>query len=358
VPLLPLYGHEALRQRLLAALARGALGQSLLLQGSAGVGKQRVALWLAQVLVCERPDPPCGECRHCRYALALTHPDILWCFPRPRLKDGDATAEEVRADLAAGTAERLAASGLYAPPSGTEALYVSTIRALVQMASVTPALARRKVFVIGDADRMVPQEGADQAANAFLKLLEEPPSDTWIILTTSAPGALLPTIRSRVVAARVAPLPDREMREWLGDPAVRERIGVAEGEKEIAHRLRLAAGAPGRLLAAAHGREATGTAERLLEAAVSGDRERALRLALAQGGSGARGAFSDILDALTAVLAQRMRQASESGDDATAARAARAQDAVEESKTIAAGNVSPQLITDFLLRGMTAAFRS
>ena len=47
----------------------------------------------------------------------------------------------------------------------------------------------RRVFVVGDAERMVPQEGADMAANAFLKLLEEPLPDTFLILTTSEPGA-------------------------------------------------------------------------------------------------------------------------------------------------------------------------
>ena len=58
--------------------------------------------------------------------------------------------------------------------------------------------------MIGDAERMVAQEGSDQAANAFLKLLEEPPADTTLILTSSEPGALLPTIRSRSVSVRVA----------------------------------------------------------------------------------------------------------------------------------------------------------
>ena len=48
------------------------------------------------------------------------------------------------------------------------------MRAIVQQASLTPAMAAKKVFIIGDADRMVPQEGAEFAANAFLKLLEEP----------------------------------------------------------------------------------------------------------------------------------------------------------------------------------------
>src|SRR4029453_11349249 len=83
-----------------------------------------------------------------------------------------------------------------------------------------PAIAKRKVFIIGDAERMVPQEGSEQAANAFLKLLEEPPADTTIILTSSEPGALLPTIRSRVVSMRAAPLSQDSMRAFLADDQV------------------------------------------------------------------------------------------------------------------------------------------
>ena len=85
-------------------------------------------------------------------------------------------------------------------------------------------MARRKVFVIGDAERMVAQEGSDQAANAFLKLLEEPPEDTTIILTSSEPGALLPTIRSRVVAVRVPPLSGAEVSAFLADPVVAKQL--------------------------------------------------------------------------------------------------------------------------------------
>ena len=68
-----------------------------------------------------------------------------------------------------------------------------------------PAMSRAAVFVIGDAERMVPQASSPEAANAFLKLLEEPPSDTLLFLTSSRPGALLPTIRSRVLEIRVTP---------------------------------------------------------------------------------------------------------------------------------------------------------
>ena len=68
---------------------------------------------------------------------------------------------------------------------GRIVVWVATVRAIVQQAVLSPAITRRKVFMIGDAERMVPQEGSEQAANAFLKLLEVPPADTTIILTSS-----------------------------------------------------------------------------------------------------------------------------------------------------------------------------
>ncbi len=66
--LLPLFGHTELRSDLLGSFQRRTLPQSVLLHGPAGIGKQRLALWLAQTLVCEAPtaEGPCGTCRHCR----------------------------------------------------------------------------------------------------------------------------------------------------------------------------------------------------------------------------------------------------------------------------------------------------
>src|SRR5437762_8478225 len=111
---------------------------------------------------------------------------------------------------------------------------------------MAPAIGARKVFIIGGAERMVPQEGADRAANAFLKLLEEPPADTTIIITSSEPGALLPTVRSRVSPIRVAALSDADVKLFLADPAVKAFL---DDDNSLEDRVRIAAGAPGRLLA-------------------------------------------------------------------------------------------------------------
>src|SRR5207245_8808255 len=75
------------------------LPQALLFEGPSGVGKQRLALWLAQALVCERAGGKaggearegCGECQQCKLVLKLSHPDVHWFVPlEPSKKSGDA----------------------------------------------------------------------------------------------------------------------------------------------------------------------------------------------------------------------------------------------------------------------------
>jgi DNA polymerase-3 subunit delta' len=313
------------------------------------VGKQRLALWLAQALLCPEPDPPCGKCQHCRFVLELSHPDLFWAFPRPRPRDADPEIDDVAMDLAKARRERAEHHGLYAAPPGAEGLFVSTVRYLVHEAAKTPAIAKRKVLIVGDIDRMVPQEGFEYAANAFLKLLEEPPADTWIMVTTSAVGALLPTIRSRVVAVRVPPVDEASVRAFVTDPAVAAALDELELPPSIGERVLMAQGAPGLLLSSTVRREAVEEAERFVEAVESGDRRALYQIALSQGQRGARGAFADVLDALTLTLHARLRTHAMRHEQERATGASRAIDAVEDAKRLAEANVNPQLIAVRLL---------
>ncbi len=348
MPLLPLIGHQILRDRLAAQWRAGRLPASILLHGPEGVGKQRLALWLGQLMLCTGDTAPCGECQACRYALEGQHPDLHWIFPRPHLK-GDAGPEEVKEDLEQAVADRAKAQGLYKRPSGAEGIFVYVGRYLVQQAALSPALGRRKVFVIGDAERMVPQASSPEAANALLKLLEEPPATVTFILTSSEPTSLLPTIRSRVVAFRVPRLADADVRRFLAAPSVRAAIGPDANDDE---RVRLCDGAPGRLLGYDEQAVVFARAHAFIEAAQAG-REKWLRAAFGQGGKGARGAFSDVLDAVSVLLHERSRAAAAAGQDRTAAAAARAMRAVEEAKLDAQQNVSPQLLSARLMRELS-----
>lgn len=349
MPLLPVFGHDALQGRLRATRARGALPASMLLHGPRGVGKQRLALWIGAMLLCvdEGDAAPCGACQACAYVAKLQHPDLHWFFPVPRPEGGDRSPDEVLGDVRAAMQER-ATTGTWGPSSGMEAHFVDTVRAMVRTAGARPAMARRKVLVVGDAERMVVQAGADQAANAFLKLLEEPPADTTIVLTSSEPGQLLPTIRSRVVALRVPRVSDDAVHAFAestreagaGAPVVRG--GVAR-----------AAGCPGALLAGADDDAAESRAQSWLAAARGGDAARFVAV-LSEKPVAARGAFADALDALSLRLHAATRERAREGRG-DAARVARLQDAVEAAQARADGNVNPALITAELLRELSAA---
>ena len=342
MPLSSIAGHQALRARLSSAIARGTMPGSLLLHGRRGVGKQRLALWLGQALLCSGAQQPCGLCQGCRYTTELTHPDLYWFFPVPRADIADSSPEEALAFMRGVMRERAQVGGLWSQSSGSEGIFVEMIRALVRSAASAPAMAKRKVMILGDADRLIAQEGSDQAANALLKLLEEPLPDTTIVLTSSEPGALLPTIRSRVVSVRVAPLSSDELRQWATSEDVRTKLGRLDDAV-----LERASGAPGSLLAGTVHESADGHARQWLKA-LQGDASDRFIAVLSEKPAGARGSFADTLDSLEGLLHGRLRPAVDAGIDATAL--AKAQDAVESARERTGHNVNPALITAELLR--------
>ena len=346
MPLSSILGHQALRDRLGSTIARGTMPGSLLLHGRRGVGKQRLALWLGQALLCSGSPAPCGVCQSCRYTTELTHPDLYWFFPVPRADISDSSPDEALAHMRGAMRERAQAGGLWGPSSGSDGIFVEMIRALVRAAATAPAMAKRKVMILGDADRLIAQEGSDSAANALLKLLEEPLPDTTLVLTTSEPGALLPTIRSRVVSVRVAPLAPDELRQWAATADVQSKTGRLDDGV-----LERASGAPGALLAGTAHDAADAHARQWLKA-LSTDAADRFAAVLSEKPAGARGGFADALDALDGLLHARLRPAVEAGQDATII--AKAHDAVESARARTGHNVNPALITAELLRSLHA----
>jgi hypothetical protein len=131
---------------------------------------------------------------------------------------------------------------------------------------------------------------------------------------------------------------------WLADPLVQEALAKESLPKAAQQRADLAAGAPGRLIGAQDSADVFEAARSFIEVARSGDQERAARLALSHGVSGARGGFSDLLDAIEAELRNRMRTALGEGDEGLARGAAQAVETIEDAKQLAYNNVNPQLI--------------
>jgi DNA polymerase-3 subunit delta' len=205
-----LRGHEATWQHLVRLLADERLPHALLFTGPPGIGKARLALRLAARLACTAAPQarPCGECAGCRQVAAGSHPDLL-SLGAPERGKKEARKKEIGIEQA---------------------------RELKRFAQLRSVVAPRKIAIVDDADRL-----SVAAQNALLKTLEEPPGQALIILITAAPGALLPTVRSRCQRVLCRPLTDAEMRIALADAAVPADQAAALSV--------VAEGSPGRALA-------------------------------------------------------------------------------------------------------------
>lgn len=368
--LAPLVGHEELRERLGRSVHRGRLPPSLLFHGPEGVGKQRLALWLARRLQCLSPagPAPCGECRGCRLVHKLEHPDVYWFFPLPRPSgaSGSKLQEKLEDARLEALEERRQDPLEPVRHEGSTGIYLAAVREMRSKAARRPAMGPRRVFVVGNAEQMVPQAANPEAANAFLKLLEEPPDDCFVLLTSSRPGSLLATIRSRVLPLRVTPLREEEpVRKFLVDHA-------GASEEDARRTARMARGSIGRALRllTPEEQERRDAATELLRAAVQGRAGERRERAVLYGPAGARGEFSRVLETAVELLRDLMgvvtdhpelvfdRERAEEilGDlRPSTAGLLEAQHALEEARRLARGNVNPQVVSAVLLEEMATA---
>jgi len=185
----------------------------------------------------------------------------------------------------------------------------------------------------------------EDAANALLKALEEPPADTVMVLTASDPEALLPTILSRVVRVRVARLVDSVVTDFA------QRMLGMTGKAELAQRVSAAEGCIGRLLATdSDGGAGSRRAGELLEAGrKQGGAATLYALALTQMPFQARGGFTEMLEA----LAGRLRAEARAGGETRKLIEAIAR--VMDARELAQGNVNPQLVTAVLAEDLAGA---
>ena len=341
-------GHEAIRADLTRALRSGRLPQVLLVTGDTGIGKQTLGRWLAQALLCLTPaEAPCGRCQPCRLTADLSHPDFHWLIPipRPKATDGDKQLEEAADSIATALAARRA-SPVYPPATGLENHGVASARLLLKTASMTTVMGGRRIFLIGEADRLVPQEANPEAANALLKFLEEPPATTTVILTTTDVSRVLPTIRSRAVPVRLG---------RLSEDQIEAGLALLAPTLDGPERKRRALTAEGSLGRALHHKASTQTdtnVEQLLTTIRQGGAARYERI-LSQGTFQARGDFAELLDGLTATLSSAARtDLGGSGrpipsvlhDVTPSSRFLDALDRVSSAREAAQGNVNPQLV--------------
>jgi len=206
-------GNAALRARLGTEIAAGALSHAYILEGPRGSGKHTLALQLAMATSCvHRTDSthplPCNDCPVCRKIREGLSPDVI----------------------------------RIARPEDRATMGVDTVRALREGIAVVPNDLDLKVYIIEDAHTMT-----EQAQNALLLTLEEPPSFVLFLLLTEDAGALLETIRSRAPIYRMQPLSDHTVRDHLlhaAPPAIRSAAHElhASAPEELSALLKMADG--------------------------------------------------------------------------------------------------------------------
>ncbi len=200
-------GQQRAKAVLIRALRQRRIAHAYLFTGPDGVGKEALAVEFAKALLCTAEDDrPCDECSSCRRVAAFQHPDFSFLFPAP----ANPNPEEARAVIDSFIRHPYLRKRLHA-----QTISIDHIRELRRRASLK-SMEGRQAAVIVEAEKM-----AAEAANALLKLLEEPPDGVYLILTSSQADALLPTIVSRCQTIRLAPLSDAEI-EW----ALVEREGA------------------------------------------------------------------------------------------------------------------------------------
>ena len=183
-------GNDALRRRLGTEIATGARSHAYIIEGARGSGKRTLAKQLAMAVACEhRADAsyplPCGECACCRKLREGLSPDVI-----------TVTRPEDRATMG-----------------------VDTVRLVREGLAVVPNDLDTKIYIIEDAHTMT-----EQAQNAFLLSLEEPPSFVLFLLLTEDANALLETIRSRAPVYRMQPLDEADVEKHLLAPTTATHI--------------------------------------------------------------------------------------------------------------------------------------
>lgn len=209
----PILGQDEVEQVLQAALSSGRLAHAYLFAGPGGTGRFSTALVLAASFMCRRSsDGWCGECGDCRRVMRLQHPDVRITFPVL----GSTKPEEI-ADL---LSKRSADGTTRLAVPGNSAIVIDAVREIQARMAMKPYEGRGRVEILLDVDRM-----RQEASNALLKTLEEPPPETLLILTAERVSGVIPTVRSRAHLVRFGRVPAGTVARIL-----EERAGMAPAD--------------------------------------------------------------------------------------------------------------------------------
>lgn len=302
-----LIGHEGAELALRRLFDSGRLPHSLLLSGPRGIGKATLAFRFARFVLAQGADEGASPALFGDAAAGLAIAPESGPFRRV---------------AAGGHADLLTVERAYDPRRRRlrSEIVVDDAREIAAFLRLTPAEGGWRVVIVDGADEM-----NRNAANALLKILEEPPRRSVLLLVAHSPGRLLPTIRSRCRRLPLSPLPDLTVRRLLA--RYRPDLPAPQAETLIA----LAGGSIGRALdlAAAGGVELQATVSKLLAGVddIAGLHGFADRLARGE----AEDAYRAVEELIAFNLAQRAAATARSGNPKLAARWAALREEIGQS---------------------------
>ena len=225
------------QRRIVDALKRthegGRIAHAYLFYGPSGCGKRAVAMAFAKALQCEQPTPPCGVCPSCTKVARMVHPDVQLMMPYPKGTDThDVVARLQRlAEEPYSFVDYVQVPNLSDPSKSSNKQVLYTVNRineeLRRSMSYRPVEGRYKIAILTQVEQL-----RIEAANAFLKLLEEPGARTIFVLTATRIDKLLPTIISRCQKLRFEPLSSEDIRK-----ALQVRHGVSADQAALLSRV-------------------------------------------------------------------------------------------------------------------------
>ena len=232
-------GNSATVTRLRESIGADRFPQSLILAGPRGAGKYTLSLMLAQAVNCLEPVVSdglpdfCGRCSNCARIAESANLDALVAAAveaRDEMRDTDKRETRILIQTHPDV--------LIVPPDPPQLLIkLGQVRQAIHVAYYRPPVEARRTFTIFTTSAFM-----KEAANSLLKLLEEPPTHTSLILLTENPQELLPTIRSRASVHRLGAIPSADLEALL----LKRRPLLKQADRALA--ARLAEGAVGRAL--------------------------------------------------------------------------------------------------------------
>jgi DNA polymerase-3 subunit delta' len=230
MPFADFHGNTETITRLRAMLRDDRFPHAVILAGPEGAGKFTLAQMLAEAMNCLTPPKSkdglpdfCGRCANCTRIAQADDLDTRFAEAveaRENLRDADKRETRILVQTHPDV--------LIIPPDPPQMMIkVDQVRHVIQQIYFRPAEARRRVFIFTDSAFM------KEAANALLKVLEEPPEFATIFLLSANPGELMPTIRSRCITVRLAPLAPAEIEALL----TRRRTDLKPDQRKLVARL-------------------------------------------------------------------------------------------------------------------------